>query len=240
MFINSIIKENWKRYYQVNCKYMKFVVKKKQSPTEKEILEDIELVFKKLRKRSLTIKEYDENGCYSSSTAIRRFGTWNNVLYKLSIPSNNTFYSHSDLMDNIRDVWLKKGEQPARRDMDNPALSVISSGAYLRHLKTWYNALDKFIEYISDTNEDKTNIAINFEENGYKHKTKREPSNRLKVQVLIRDGNKCRYCGAVCNGGIHKIHFDHIIPWAKGGETTLDNLQVLCSDCNAALGDADK
>ena len=32
----------------------------------------------------------------------------------------------------------------------------------------------------------------------------------------------------------------HIIPWAKGGETTLENLQVLCSDCNATLGDLDK
>lgn len=219
---------------------MKFVVKRKQSPTENEILEDIRFVLKQLSKKSLTIKEYDENGRYSSSTAIRRFGTWNNVLCKLSIPTNNTFYSYSDLMDNLRDTWLKKGEQPTRRDMDNPSLSSISSNAYLRHFKTWYNALDKFIEYISVTNEDDISRTNDFEENGYKHKTKREPSNRLKVQVLIRDGNKCRYCGAVCDGGIHKIHFDHIIPWAKGGETTLENLQVLCSDCNEALGDADK
>lgn len=219
---------------------MKFVVKKNQSPSEKELLEDIRFVLKKLNKDSLTIKEYDENGRFSSSTAIRRFGSWNIVLCKLNIPTNNTFYSYSELMDNLREVWLKKGEQPTRRDMDNPSLSSISSNTYLRHFKTWYNALDKFVEYISDTNEDDANISIDLEFNGYKHKTKREPSNRLKVQVLIRDGNKCRYCGAVCSGGIHKIHFDHIIPWAKGGETTLDNLQILCSDCNAALGDADK
>ncbi|THU38508.1 HNH endonuclease [Niastella caeni] len=25
------------------------------------------------------------------------------------------------------------------------------------------------------------------------------------------------------------IHFDHIKPWAKGGETILENLQILCS-----------
>lgn len=25
---------------------------------------------------------------------------------------------------------------------------------------------------------------------------------------------------------------DHIVPFAKGGETTLDNLQALCPDCH--------
>ena len=71
------------------------------------------------------------------------------------------------------------------------------------------------------------------------HRTPREPSARLKVQVLMRDGNKCRLCGVECNDGLHNIHFDHIIPWSKGGETTLDNLQILCSDCNLAKGNID-
>ena len=68
------------------------------------------------------------------------------------------------------------------------------------------------------------------------HQTKREPSDRLKVRVLMRDGNKCRICGVECNDGLHNIHFDHIIPWSKGGETTYENLQVLCSSCNEAKG----
>lgn len=118
----------------------------------------------------------------------------------------------------------------------------MSSGAYLRHFGSWYNALDRFEEYINKEDNDTTIKLI--EDKGqndkYKHITKREPNDRLKVQVLMRDGNRCRICGAKCDGGIHKLHFDHIIPWAKGGETTLDNLQILCSECNAALGDVDK
>lgn len=31
---------------------------------------------------------------------------------------------------------------------------------------------------------------------------------------------------------------DHIIPWAAGGATNYENLQVLCADCNSAKSDA--
>lgn len=221
---------------------MKFIVKKRSTPNDSDILADIKQVMCNLGKTTLTMKEYDINGRYSSSTAIRKLGTWNDILKKLNVHTSVTFYDNIDLLDNIKKVWLLKGVQPTRRDMDNKEWSSISSGAYLRHFGSWYNALDKFVEYINGEDED---TSTNFNENDdetdvYKHKTRREPSDRLKVQVLMRDGNRCRACGVVCDGGIHRMHFDHIKPWAKGGETTLDNLQVLCSVCNAALGDADK
>ena len=90
---------------------MKFVVKKKRNPSKEDIIEDIKLVLTKTGKESISIKDYDENGSYSSSTAIRKFGSWNKILMQLQIPLNNTFYTFENLMDNIRDAWLKKGEQ---------------------------------------------------------------------------------------------------------------------------------
>jgi hypothetical protein len=70
---------------------------------------------------------------------------------------------------------------------------------------------------------------------GVTHKTQRAIGNRLKVKVLIRDGNRCRLCGVVVTGD--DIHFDHVVPWSKGGETTIDNIQVLCAEHNLAKGD---
>lgn len=222
---------------------MSFSINKRNAPTNDDIIEDIKKVIQALGKSSITIKEYDIYGSFNSSTAIRKLGAWNSILKRIEAPLNNTFFNEYDLLNNIKDVWLHKGAQPTRRDMDNKNWSAISSGAYIRHFGKWYNALDRFVDFINDNNDEDmscSSSSYKSADSGLKHKTKREPSDRLKVQVLMRDGNRCRICGAKCDGGIHKLHFDHIKPWAKGGETTLENLQVLCSVCNSALGDADK
>ena len=232
---------NYVLIYHKN-RHLMYIIKKRNNPTNDNIIEDIKTVMQKLGKTSITMREYDEYGSFNSSTAIRRLGTWNIILKRINAPLNNTFYNDNDLLNNLKSVWLHKGTQPTRRDMNNKSWSKISSGAYLRHFGTWYNALDKFVEYIN-SEEDNNLLPLSSGKNldgKYKHNTKREPSDRLKVQVLMRDGNRCRICGVKCDGGIHKLHFDHIKPWSKGGETTLDNLQVLCSACNTALGDSDK
>jgi hypothetical protein len=50
----------------------------------------------------------------------------------------------------------------------------------------------------------------------------------VKLEVWKRDGGKCAVCGAS-----NELHFDHIIPYSKGGTSLKsDNIQLLCARHN--------
>ena len=50
----------------------------------------------------------------------------------------------------------------------------------------------------------------------------------VKVMVWKRDKGRCVKCGSNTN-----LHYDHIIPFSKGGASdSPDNIQLLCSSCN--------
>ena len=65
------------------------------------------------------------------------------------------------------------------------------------------------------------------------HNSSRVISDKLRYHVLKRDNFKCCACGASpAKDPSVELHIDHKIPWSKGGETVIDNLQTLCSRCN--------
>lgn len=199
--------------------------------SDEELLNDIRKIINKNNYISLTMAKYDEEGIYNSSTIIRHFGSWNNALRLIGVELNNRQFTEEELFNNIERVWVYKGKQPARRDMDNKNISLISSGAYLRKYGNWTTALKVFIEYVNTIEVDcKTNTREN---NMQSHTTTRDINLRLRFKVMSRDNFKCCICGASpAKDPSVELHIDHIIPWSKGGETTLDNLQTLCSHCN--------
>jgi len=55
----------------------------------------------------------------------------------------------------------------------------------------------------------------------------------IKVAVWKRDGGKCVTCGAT-----NELHFDHVLPYAKGGTSlTAENVQLLCARHNLTKSD---
>jgi len=59
----------------------------------------------------------------------------------------------------------------------------------------------------------------------------------LRYRILERDGFKCMVCGRRKVDGV-TLEVDHIHPESLAGETTLENLQTLCRDCNRGKGTA--
>jgi 5-methylcytosine-specific restriction endonuclease McrA len=53
-----------------------------------------------------------------------------------------------------------------------------------------------------------------------------------KENVFKRDGFQCQYCGTQKD-----LTLDHLIPKAKGGKTSWNNLVTACKKCNSLKGD---
>lgn len=55
----------------------------------------------------------------------------------------------------------------------------------------------------------------------------------LRMKVLVRDGFTCQLCGANRESNSQvELNVDHRIPFEISKNNHLDNLQVLCRDCN--------
>jgi N-glycosylase/DNA lyase len=62
----------------------------------------------------------------------------------------------------------------------------------------------------------------------YNSRVRRVIPTAVKLKVWKRDSGKCAKCGSN-----EDLHFDHIIPWSKGGSsTTAANIQLLCARHN--------
>lgn len=68
------------------------------------------------------------------------------------------------------------------------------------------------------------------------HRTLRFASEDQRAAVWRAYAGRCAHCGTTCVPSLEprpdRGEIDHIVPWSRGGETVLGNLQLLCSFCN--------
>lgn len=55
----------------------------------------------------------------------------------------------------------------------------------------------------------------------------------VRKKIWERDGGRCINCGSK-----KSLHYDHIIPYSKGGSNTEKNIQLLCQECNLRKSDS--
>lgn len=218
--------------------------------SDKALVKDLLRVSELLDKKIVTSTEYYDHGKYSSPTITERFGTWSNFVDKAGLEQTGFIRKIEDeeLFSEIERIWTTLGKQPTTTDMKK-GISKYSLDSFTRRFGGWRNALTAFIEYIkSDDNSvieetKKTSLQdvevpvtekeVAKPRNIIQKRTPRNINLKLRFKVLLRDNFKCCYCGASPAKDPNVIlHVDHILPWSKGGETELENLQAACSTCN--------
>ena len=213
-----------------------------------ELLEDLRRSAKALDRETITMAEYEKIGKTHPSTIQRRFGSWPKALKLAGLqPSRSKIgISDDELFKNIKSLWINLGRQPRYGEVKAPN-SLFSAGTYENRFGSWTKTLGRFVEWVnSDTSEqpqesvEKQNTAdITTQAPSTKRRTRREISDRQRFRILLRDGFRCKACGAspLIQSGI-ELHVDHIFPWSKGGETTDNNLESKCKQCNLGKGNA--
>lgn len=223
-----------------------------------DMIKDLQDVANRIGKKSITSTEYSQYGKYSRDIFLRKFGSWNNALKNSGLDpfdhplggGTKNRVSEYACLEEIERMWITFGRQPTTTDINN-GLSKYSLHTYERRFGSWRKALEFFVAYMNGEQEvekpdDSDNILLPVDiqqksaNNEYAHKTKRDINLRLRFLVMKRDNFKCCICGnSPAKDPTIELHIDHIVPWAKGGETVLDNLQTLCSKCNLGKSDLD-
>lgn len=214
-----------------------------RNASDETLLSDLRKVASQLGKGSVTTDEYNSNGRFNAQTLARRFGGWLNALAKAGL--SKTKYINirkEDLFANLERVWITLGRQPKYREVV-PPLSKYAGHTYVNRFKRWRRALEEFTKYVSQVSQEEIHLSetlVGPESISKGHKTKRDISDRLRFIVMRRDSFKCKACGSSpARGDQVTLVVDHVLPWSKGGETVLDNLQTLCELCNHGKGDLD-
>lgn len=207
--------------------------------TPQDLIDDLKRVSELIGSDAVKTSDYKKHGKYAYTSFRNHFGSWKKALEEAGLKrGRNWGSSPEELLDNLKEVWIKLGRQPKYSEMTIP-FSKFSSTAYAHKFGNWTNALIAFQKYLEEESEQESLESLSkFEvvpSNG--HRTKREPNWRLRFKVMKRDNFRCIACGRspAKEPGV-ELHVDHIKPWSKGGETVIENLQTLCAKCNLGKG----
>ena len=215
-----------------------------------ELIAEMKRVHKIVGKYALTAKEFDGISVTHSDAIRERFGGWHGALEKAGIGHSDLGKRYTDLQcyENIVSLWTHYGRQPHYHELKKPP-STVGGKAYVLRWGSWRRALAAFVEWANAEEQDDPDGESPTQETTslptpprtmpqrLSAEDRHEIPLKLKSKVHLRDRFRCLACGRTpANDLTVELHADHIIPWADGGKTILENLQTLCQDCNLGKG----
>jgi len=186
----------------------------------------------------------------SPSHIQRRFGSWKNACAMIHVKDGRQDLGHTDedLFENVRQVWLHKGDRPVSTDMANALVhtsvtgseykSAFSEGGYARRFTGWKNFQIKFQEWYLTTHPGEI-LPTGQGGASSSATTGKRLSSRQRLKILLRDGYTCQWPGCGLSKQSHpnvNLHVDHILPVSEGGTNHDENLQTLCATHNLSKG----
>lgn len=152
------------------------------------------------------------------------YGIWWALIEALYLAEAHGFEINAD------EFWLEHFADELRLPNDATLILVLNtlSSLGLIDLLKWEKqqiiSSQQVLDTIAQVQEDRRKAAArvaNFRQ-----------YNRLRAEVLDRDGSRCIYCGTTEN-----ITIDHQVPTSRGGTNELENLVACCQSCNSSKGD---
>ena len=218
--------------------------------SDEDLLADIRRSARNLGADSITVAQYEKVGRFHPSTIQKRMGSWTKALHLAGLKlARQVGITDEDLFENIKALWTRLGRQPRYGEVKR-AESRYSAKPYETRFGSWSESLRQFVVWVNSDDPVPSSsghdalAASDAATSGdpsesLKRRTRREPSDRQPFRILVRDGFRCRSCGAspIEHRGV-ELHVDHVLPWSKGGETVDQNLETKCRKCNLGKGAA--
>jgi hypothetical protein len=230
------------------------------------LLAELHSVVAKTSGKILLYRQYrDLGGTYSIHAFQKHFGGWESALQRIGLKGGHKEATNEELFSEIQRVWEILGRQPKASEMRQQQTKMRGVDVITQRFGGWHQAIHAFCRDRNSTSSEqeaimpipeqpqssgeqktKPSLGIGCQKQQLKPNevtilktTPRLPGPRLRFKVLERDHFTCRACGrspATMIGLV--LHVDHIIPYSGNGETVLDNLQTLCSQCNLGKSDS--